>query len=203
MADFFYLSDEDLFPSEIVTDRLLLKRINHDAFEIEELYEKYSNLDSDETKYVTFEPYENRKQVKEFIDSSVESFEKGESAGYYMLELDSYDLIGTTGFSPSWDQSIAESGVFIFEEYWNNGYSTERGETMIEMAFEEYDFDYWISRCHPENKGSIGAIENYVVDNGGERVGTLPNWNDGINGNYEDIVFFKLSREGYFDSKED
>lgn len=198
MAKFFYTSEEDLFPDQILTDRLLLRRIEYGAFEIKELYDKYSNLTSEETQYVTFEPYDNRKEVKNFIDGAVENFENGDSAGYYMIKLDGYDLIGTASFDPSWEQSIAESGVFIFKQYWGNGYSTERGEAMVEMAFEEYDFEHWISRCHPKNSGSIGAIENYVVDNGGERVGELPNWHKGVSEEgYDNILYFKLSKEDY------
>lgn len=200
MAEFFYTSEENVFPDQITTDRLLFRRIKYGAFSIKELSKKYSNLSSEETRYVVSQPYNNRKEVKQSIEDSIEDFENGDSAGYYMQKVDGYDLIGTASFEPSWDQSIAESGVFIFKEYWGNGYSTERGEAMVEMAFEEYDFDYWISKCHPDNEGSIGAIENYVVENGGERVGELPNWHKGITGeDYDNILYFKLSKEDYIE----
>jgi hypothetical protein len=40
---------------------------------------------------------------------------------------------------------------------------------MIELAFNEMNFDHWISKCEPDNEPPIGAIENYVVSNDGQK----------------------------------
>lgn len=200
MPSFVYEKQEDIFPSQIVTDRLLFRKIEYGVLDTDEIYNKYSELSDEETQFVTFNPYENRKQVKDFIDDSIKKFNEGESASYFLFNTMNYDFIGTASFDPSWEKSIAESGVFLFKDYWGNGYSTERGKAMVEMAFEEYDFKHWISKCHPENKGSIGAIQKYVVQQGGEKVGVLPNWLTGLSSNlkYDDIMYFKLSRKDYF-----
>lgn len=203
MAKFEYKKDKDIFPKSIETERIDFKKMRYGLIEIDEFYRKYSNVTENETQYVTFEPYNNRMEVKEYIDYSIKSFEDGESAVYCMFKKNSDNFIGTASFDPSWDKSIAESGVFIFEEYWGNEYSSERGEAMLELAFKEFDFDYWISKCHPKNQGSIRAIEKYVVKNGGSKVGILPNWLEGMKPlDYDDILYFKLSKNDYLNKSE-
>jgi len=193
-----YESENDIFPSIIESDRIIFKKFEYGILDIKKLYKKFSNVSEEDTKYDTFTPYESRIEVKEYIDHCINQFENGESASYFMFLKDSDEFIGTTGFEPSWNKSIAESGVFLFREYWGNGYSSERGNVMVELAFEEYDFDYWVSKCHPDNTGSIKAIEKYVVDNGGEKIGILPNWYKNITSpEYDDILFFKLSKKDY------
>lgn len=196
-----YNNKKDIFPSKIETNRLIFEKISY-KYNVKKLYDKYKDIDKSDTQYVTFEPYDNRIESKKYIENSIKKFENGESASYFiLLKKENNKWIGTTGFEPTWDKSIAESGIFIFRDHWGNGYSTERGNAMVKLAFEEYDFKYWISKCHPENKGSIKAIEKYVVDNGGERVGVLPNWFKLCGNSYDDILYFKLSREDYFNYK--
>jgi RimJ/RimL family protein N-acetyltransferase len=199
MADFVF-SSEYIFPVEIRTSRLKFSRITYDTASIEQMYELHSEVPSHTTRFVTWSPHENRKQTKEYIDNSIDKFESGESAGYIITRKDDEQdaILGTTGFSPSWEQSIAESGIFLFEDYWGNGYGTERGEAMLELAFEEFDFDYWMSKCDPDNEASIGAIKNYVVDNGGREVGVLPNQVK-LDDEYNDILYFIISRESYLE----
>lgn len=199
MVEFNYESNKNIIPSEIVTDRMVLEAINYDNCSAREIYDLYSSVSTEESQYVTFTPYTSRVEAKQFIDNSVERFEEGDGANYIInIPDEQYDkpFIGTASFDPDWEKSIAESGIFLFKQFWGNGYSTERGEAMIELAFKEMSFDSWISKCDPRNKGSIGAIENYVVDNGGERVGVLPNWVM-LGDEYTDILYFKLDCEDY------
>ncbi len=191
-------SKKDVFPSKIETDRLIFEKVSY-KYNIKKFFNKYKEINKFETEYVTFEPYNSRIEAKDYIEYSIDKFDKGESVSYFiLLKEENNKWIGMTGFNPTWEKSIAESGIFIFKDYWGYGYSTERGNAMVKLAFEEYDFDYWISKCHPKNTGSIKAIEKYVVGNGGERVGILPNWFKLCDDEYDDILYFKLSREDYF-----
>jgi RimJ/RimL family protein N-acetyltransferase len=198
LESFEFESEKDVFPPHMTSERLEYRAVTYEEFSVRELYELYSELSERETKYVTFTPYESHIEAKEFIDSSIESFNEGDSAGYFVFTRDSGEFIGTTGFSPEWDRSVAESGIFFFQEYWGNEYSSERGELMIELAFDIYDFDWWVSKCVAENHASASAIEKYVVENGGERIGVLPNIVSGITKDtYEDGLYFKLSQEDW------
>lgn len=199
MVKFNYESNRNIIPSEIVTDRMVLEAINYDNCNAREIYDLYSSVSIEESQYVSFDSYTSRVEAKQFIDNAVERFEEGDGANYIINIPDKqYDkpFIGTASFDPDWEKNIAESGIFLFKQFWGNGYSTERGEAMIELAFNEMNFDSWISKCDPRNKASIGAIENYVVDNGGERVGVLPNWVI-LGDEYTDILYFKLNCENY------
>lgn len=198
-VEFVFASSEHVFPSAIHTERLRLKRISYETVSIKQVYELLSDLPNYTTQYVGFSELDCRIDAKEYIDDAVDRFESGESAGYAIIRIgdDEETVIGTTSFDPSWDQGIAESGIYLFEDYWNNGYSTERGEAMLSLAFEEYDFEYWMSKCDPENIASAEAIRNYVVDNGGREVGVLPNQVK-LNDEYEDILYFVISRDEYY-----
>ena len=207
MARFEYESPSDVFPSTIRTGRLLFKRVSYDILDVRKMYELYSAADVTETQFVTFTPHSSIHETREWMDASIEKFDTGKSAGYFLFETDKNgnpeDFIGTAGFTPSWEKSIAESGIFLFEEYWGNEYSSERGEAMLSLAFEELDFEWWISKCHPDNTGSERAIEKYVVGNGGERVGVLPNFGLGITDSEsaDDLLYFKLSQESYLSER--
>lgn len=202
-----YDSPADVFPTTIRTERLRFERLSYSVISVSELYELYSSL-THETQFVRFTPYESRIEAKEFIQSSMEDFDAGDSAGYAMfvredadidgLDVDSDTFIGTAGFEPDWDANIAESGIFLLEQFWGYGFSTERGLAMVELSFEEYDFEYWISRCHPDNAGSQSAIEKYVVGSGGRLVGCLPNQVQYEPGEYDDTLIFVLSCDSYF-----
>ena len=57
--------------------------------------------------------------------------------------------------------------------------------------------------CAPNNEASIGAIENYVVRNGGRKVGVIPNHGPLKDDEYTDLLYFAIDREDYFDSNSD
>lgn len=198
MSTFTYECDSDVFPSEFHTERLKFKKISYEVMDVRTLYEYYSPKNNTEYEFAPFMPHTSVMDTKNWVDKSIKKFENSESAGYFIFDKED-NFIGTTSFDPKWDKNIAESGIFLFRDYWGNGYSTERGEIMLELAFEEMNFEWWISRCHPDNVGSARAIEKYVVSNGGKRVGVLPNQSVGFttNNNQDDVLYFKISQKDY------
>lgn len=203
MAQFEYESPSDVFPATIKTNRLIFKRISYDVLNIREIYNRYSSVTTDETKFVKFSPHSCIKESYEWMNSSIDKFDSGESAGYFLFTIDTNgdceNFIGTASFDPTWERNIAESGIFLFKKYWGNEYSKERGEAMLTLAFEELDFDWWISKCHADNTASARAIEKYVVKNGGKRVGVLPNSGVGMSetDSLDHLLYFKLSQQSY------
>lgn len=197
MNIFTYDDDSDVFPSEFQSKRLKFKRISYDVMDVRTLYEHYSSDNNTEYDFAPFMPHNSIIETKNWIDKSIKKFKDGNSAGYFIFDSKN-NFIGTTSFDPDWNKNIAESGIFLFKDYWGNGYSTERGEIMLKLAFEEMNFEWWISRCHPDNIGSARAIEKYVVSNGGEKVGILPNQSNFIgDNNLHDVLYFKLSQKEY------
>jgi len=184
-----------IFPVEIKSERLYYTPLHKSEISEKRLFELNSTISSKDTQYVTFSPYENILEAKEFIERSESNFEKGESATYAIFTQDNDDFIGTAGLEINWNRKIAESGVFLYPEYWGHGYGTERGHTFVEVAFKEYTIDTWLSRVHTENIASQKSIEKYVVGSGGEKCGLIPNYN--FDGKLADIYLYSLRRREY------
>ena len=164
-----------IFPNHIQSERINYIPIHEYGVSVRECYNKFSELDPQTTKYVSFDSHESVTESKEYMDRVEEEYKSGEQASYLMELRQTGDWIGTGTLDITWDRKIAESGIYLFEEYWGNGYGTERGETMVEVAFGEYDIEKWVSRCAVDNVASKKSIEKYVVQNGGEKYGRIPN----------------------------
>lgn len=171
----YQFNQNDVFPSYIESERIEFIPIHRTDLSVRTLYQRYSSIPEENTAGVTFDPYETMKEAKDFLEQSKSEFEDGENATYLMKLSETCEWIGITNLVIKWDRKIAESGIYLFEEYRGNGYGTERGETMVEVAFDEYNIDVWLSRCAVDNKASQKSIEKYVVGNGGSKYGRDPN----------------------------
>lgn len=196
----YEFSQFSVFPSRIESERLTFIPLHKSDISVRQMYQKYKDVSKESTKGVTFEPHTQMIEAKNFIDQSKNSFEEGESGSYIIRESDTGEWIGTTGLSPRWDRSVMESGIYLFEEYWGNGYGTERGNTFLEITFKEYDMDVWISRCAVDNEDSRNSIEKYVVGNGGEKCGYLPRMD--MNTHVSDAYIYAITQEEYFSEQD-
>lgn len=106
--------------------------------------------------------------------------------------------MGLTSLKINWERNIILSGIYLFKEYWNKGYGTERGELFLNIAFNEYDIDAWVSRCAVNNDSSIKLIENYVIKNGGKKWGKIPNRK--FTNSLKDVYIFAIFRDEYFNN---
>jgi RimJ/RimL family protein N-acetyltransferase len=194
MVDYEFTQD-DVFPSYIESERIEFIPIHRTDLSVRTLYQRYSSIPEENTAGVTFDPYETMKEAKDFLEESQSEFEDGENAAYLMKLSETDEWIGVTNLVIKWDRKIAESGIYIFEEYWGNGYGTERGETMVEVAFEEYNIDFWVSQCAVDNKASQNSIEKYVVGNGGSKYGRVPN--KPMGDTLKDLYKYVLKRTEY------
>lgn len=195
MVDFRLTDPSVPFPTEIETNRLLLKRLGFDVISTKQLFDLYKSLSEEATQHVTFNSYNSINEAHAFINRSIDEFEAGDRGVYAVIEKASEEFIGTADFSPRWNRSLAESGIFLLPEYWGNGYSVERGEAMLELAFEQYELDAWLSRCSVKNSQSARAIQKYVIENGGKRVGVIPNQQH--DGELIDCLLFSLRKQEY------
>lgn len=186
----------DVFPSKIKSRRLDYVPLHEAGISVREFYDKFANITPKSAEGVNFEPFDSVIEAKDRFEQSREDFNSGERARYAMILREDSTFIGTTGLDIRWDRDIAESGVFVFEEFWNNGYGTERGNTMLELAFDEYDIGKWVSRCTIDNIASQKSIEKYVVENGGQKYGKLPNKKMG-DGRLEDLYIYVITQEEY------
>jgi len=190
---------KDVFPRKIESERLYYELLHQSDITARQLFEKNTEITREHTKYVSFSPYKQMIEGKEYLEHTKKEFENGDAASYAIFKEETDEFIGTTGLEIDWEQRKAESGVFLYPEYWGNGYATERGKAILEVAFSEYNIDIWYSRCHIDNTASQNCIEKYVVDQGGEKCGYLPHYK--LGDKIVDVYLYAIRREEYESSE--
>lgn len=191
----YEFSKMDVFPSYIESERIEFIPVHQSDISVRRMFQRYSSIPEENTTGVTFEPYETMDEAKEFLERSKREFNEGESATYVMRLCETGDWIGISGLEIRWDRKVAESGIYLFEDYWGEGYGTERGETMLEIAFTEYNIDAGVSRCAVDNTASQKSIEKYVVGNGGSKYGRIPN--EQMGSQLKDLYMYVVKRTEY------
>lgn len=189
-----------LFPVEMESERLRYERLHPDDFDPYELYD-HAREDApaiDEiTEYVTWDPYESPKEAFDWVDTCGEQFDADEEATYVVRPKEgdrAGELAGLAGLHPHWEQRLAIMGVWFRKPFWGRGYSSERADRMLELAFERLDLGVVAVTHDPENENSRRAIERYVDRFGGRKEGEIRN-DIVIGGEPRDSVRYSISRE--------
>lgn len=200
MPQYTYKHPSHIFPKTITSERLIFKHITPHILSIQDLHKKYAQLDPETTQYTSFEPHTTLQETLNWIHSHQGEFENGSEARYFIFPKDATNystdnLIGTTGIEPDWKKNTAESGIFLFKEYWGNGYSTERGKTMIDLTFTQLNLQYYLSRFDPDNTQSEKAIRKYILPYGGKKIGKLPTKNQNLSS--DQVAIYKLTKTQY------
>ncbi|WP_435359250.1 GNAT family N-acetyltransferase [Haloarchaeobius sp. DFWS5] len=171
----------DLFPAEIETERLRFERVSPDTLDAHEVYPYYSTEDGIEeaTRYMTWEPHQHPKETFEFVQHMGEAAAKAEGAVYAVYpkagEDGAGELAGTAGFHPNWEKRSTTFGIWLRKRFWGRGYSGERADAFVPIAFDRLDFDLVAVAVVDENTRSKRAIEKYVDSWGGQHDGYFRN----------------------------
>lgn len=119
------------------TDRLVLRR-----FKLNDASDMYTNWASNPnvTKFLIWEPYKNIEDVKEYIQSVIDEYEKPET--YYWVIVDkklgrAIGTISVVGIDEI--TSCLKIGYCLGEEFWHKGIMTEAFKRVIKFLFEEVD----------------------------------------------------------------
>lgn len=163
-----------MFPETIDTDRLELHRLD-DYVSVLDYYEVCAHDPGIEevTEYMPWSPHDSPKETREFLDGVTERWEDGDGATYALVETATGDLVGCAGFDVDWDRKTANLGCWLRKPYWGNGYSGERADALVELAFDTLDLDCVEVTHNAANEKSRRAIEKYVERNGGQRDGVM------------------------------
>jgi len=183
------------FPEVLTTERLRLERCCRENVPVKEFYRAAShrNPHIDEiTEHLSWTPHESMQASRETLAHFEQTWADGDIATYAIRPKASEPtpdalagsladgergvLAGTCGLTCDWDADCATLGVWLREEYWDRGYSGERADALLELAFETLDFGV-VAVCHNAgNEKSRRAIESYVERHGGRREGLLRNY---------------------------
>jgi RimJ/RimL family protein N-acetyltransferase len=204
MSDAGPARGDQLFPRIIGTDRLRLDRVKPDAPGALEMYahwrEGAPNIE-ETTEYVTWEPYSNPKDVAETLDRAVDHVTDAKGSTYVVRAAeDDGEFAGTTGLSVDWDCRRGGLGIWLRKPFWGRGYSGERADALLELAFARLGLDS-VSVAHlPENENSERAITTYVERHGGRCEGTFRNFVADNDGDVHDVRNYSVTQDEWVEA---
>lgn len=194
-----------MFPERIETDRLRLERISHDSVDVFDLHDLYADGDDAEElfEYWDSSPHRTVKETYDYIDEAERLWDEREGAKYVIRPKDGEDgagvVAGTTGLYPHWEKQFANLGILLDERFWGRGYSGERADAILSVAFEGLDLELVVAANIDGNEKSRRAITKYVERYGGQYEGLLRNWvplSDAV----ADVHRYTISREEYLEA---
>jgi ribosomal-protein-alanine N-acetyltransferase len=145
------------FP-ELVTERLLLKKLNHNDAEL--LFTLRSNKEV--MKYIGKKPMEKIEDAVEFIAMINDNVEKKSGITWAMtMKEDPGKLIGTIGL---WriikEHFRAEIGYMLLPGYWRKGLTKEAILKIIEYGFHELKLHSIQGNINAANVASAKTLES-------------------------------------------
>ena len=194
-----------MFPERIETDRLCLERISHEYVDVFDLYELYSGGDDTEVmfEYWDSSPHETVKETYDYVDEAEELWDDVEGAKYVIRPNEGEDgagvIAGTTGLYPHWEKRFANLGILLDEQFWGRGYSGERADALLSVAFDRLDLELVVAAHVDGNEKSRRAIIKYVDRYGGQYEGLLRNWHR-LPDTVADVHRYTISRDEYLEA---
>ncbi|WP_276253068.1 GNAT family N-acetyltransferase [Halomontanus rarus] len=196
-----------MFPERIETDRLSLERISHDSVDVFDLHELYSNGDDTEEmfEYWDSSPHKTVKETYDYVDEAERLWDEGEGAKYVIRPKEGEDgtgvIAGTTGLYPDWEKRSANLGILLDKQFWGRGYSGERVDALLSVAFDRLGLELVVAAHIDGNEKSRRAINKYVERYGGQYEGLLRNWLS-LSDTVADVHRYTISREEYLEAIE-
>ena len=99
-------------------------------------------------------------QVENTIESWIRAYEQDSFSPWALIYENK--LIGYAGLDKRIveDKENVQITMRIAQNYWGKGFATEIGEAILEFAFTKLNLKELIAIVDPENKASIGFLEN-------------------------------------------
>jgi RimJ/RimL family protein N-acetyltransferase len=196
-----------MFPERIETERLHLERISHDTVDVFVLHEFYSN--GDETaemfEYWDSSPHGTVKETYDYVDEAEQLWNDGEATKYVIRPKEGEDgagaIAGTTGLYPDWEKQSASLGIILDKRFWGRGYSGERADAILSVAFDRLGLELVVAAHVDGNEKSRRAIERYVERYDSQYEGLLRNWHPQAD-TVADVHRYTISREEYFEASD-
>ncbi|WP_115865471.1 GNAT family N-acetyltransferase [Halorussus litoreus] len=215
-----------MFPEEIATERLRLRRLNRENVPTMRLYDhmRAEAPGMEEVRdYVLWDPHESPRDTHEYLATVEEQWDDREQATYAIHpdefeesvgangdregqtsdenSVETPEIAGTTNLHLDWERQSAELGIWLRKAFWGRGYSGERAAALLELAFDRLDLEVVGASHRDGNDRSRRAIEKYVEAFGGQYDGLLRNFvptDDGV----RDLHRFTVTRDQYREAVE-
>lgn len=137
------------------TDRLILRR-----YTLDNAQDMYRNWETSEkvTRYLTWEPYQNIDDVKGYIQSVIDNYEKPDHYDWVIEYNELGEVIGSIGVI--WvreDIAACEIGYCLGDEFWGRGIMPEALSEVIRFLFEEVGMNR-IQATHDARNPNSGRV---------------------------------------------
>lgn len=169
---------ETMFPETFSTDRLSFERFRRENLSATELYRVVGTESESieaETEYLPWEPVATVREAEKRIEAFEREWAERSRAEWVVRDEDGEGVLGSTGIICQWEKDLAVLAIWLRKEYWGRGYSGERADALLEIAFDRLDFDVVGIPLHSENRNSFRAVGKYVERHGGRYEGVLRN----------------------------
>ena len=139
---------------ELESERLIYRKFKYEDLSI--IFDMLGNAEN--MKYRTEEP-KNEAEVHAYLSWAITSAEAEECKNFkYAVVLKSDNsLIGSCEIYNITDS--AELAWELHRDYWQKGYGTEIGKTLLKFGFETLNIHRIIADCQTQNHGSYKIME--------------------------------------------
>lgn len=181
---------------ELESDRLTFRKYKQEDFNV--FFDMLSNLEN--MKYRSSEP-KTVKEVQEYIDWGIKCAEQTPCVNYrYAVVLkETGQLIGSCELYYT-DKDPAELAWELHRDYWQNGYGTEIGNTLLRLGFEILGLRRIIADCNTLNKGSYGIMEKIGMRREAHYIKCCKG-NSALNNEWCDKYLYAILKEEYHSQK--
>lgn len=140
---------------ELESERLIFRKFVQDDFPI--VYDWLSNLEN--MKYRSSEP-KSEKDAHDYLNWAIKCANEEECSNfrYAVVLKKNKSLIGSCELYYT-DRDPAGLAWELHREYWRQGYGTEIGKTLLQLAFDTLKLHRVIADCNVLNRGSYRIME--------------------------------------------
>ena len=188
----------ECYPRTLETDQLRFEPLHE--VDPREYYRFRRDQPSGVYAYLPFGPFETPREAADRLGTAREGWDDRERAMYAVRPTDGVDagvLAGETMLATQWDRRVAWLGLILGKRFWGRGYSGERDDAMLEVAFDRLDLEYVVVVHEVGNENSRRAVERYVERHGGRREATLRHWAPAEGGDPPDEAYHAVPREAW------
>lgn len=188
----------DCYPRAVETDRLRFEPL-HET----DPWEYYRFRRDQPTEVYAYLPFEAPETPREAADALAEAREDWADRSRAMYAVrpaggeGAGELAGEAMLATQWDNRVAWLGLILGKRFWGRGYSGERADAMLEVAFDRLDLEYVAVVHEVGNENSRRAVERYVERHGGRREATLRHWSAPRADGVPEEAYYAVPREAW------
>ncbi len=166
----------------ITTQRLILRQ-----FTLDDIDAVYKNYGSDEkvNRYISFAPCFSKESTQQFIQMHIKQYASNPAFYGWAITVHG-EVIGSVGLFNVDDADQCELGYSLGSRWWNQGYTTEAAQAVLDYAFHELNAHRVYASHHIDNIASEKVLQKI----GMKYEGTMREAQKNADGTYSDLKLY-------------